>query len=82
MFIMVLINDGIVCKKCNFDIYKLYNYLYSREFKYLVDIVDYKDEMVSFRYQEDYSIDIKQKSIDFIKLVGLLHSKTSFTSPS
>ena len=39
---MVIINDDVVRKECNFDIYKLYNYLYSRNFNYLVDIVDYK----------------------------------------
>lgn len=75
---MVIINDGVVRKECNFDIYKLYNYLYSRNFNYLVDIVDYKNREVSFKYEEDYSIDNKQKGIDFIRLVGLLHSKTSY----
>ena len=75
---MVLIKDGIVCKKCNFDIYKLYNYLYSRDFRYLVDIINYERDNVSFKYEEDYSIDSKQKGLDLVKLVGLLHSKTSY----
>ena len=75
---MVIINDGIVRKECNFDIYKLYNYLYSRNFDYLVNIVDYNNREVSFKYEEDYSIDNKQKGIDLIRLVGLLHSKTSY----
>ena len=75
---MVIINNGVVRKECNFDIYKLYNYLYSRNFDYLVDIIDYKNREVSFKYEEDYSIDNKQKGIDLIRLVGLLHSKTSY----
>ena len=75
---MVLIKDGIVKKECNFDIYKLYNYLYSRNFNYLVDIVNYERNEVSFKYEEDYSLDTNQKYNDLIKLVGLLHSKTSY----
>lgn len=76
---MVIIKDGIVKKKCKFDIYKLYNYLYSRNFNYLPEIVNYERDEVSFKYVEDYSIDLNQKSIDLIKLVGLLHSKTSYS---
>ena len=75
---MVQIRDGKVLKKCKFDIYKLYNYLNSRSFNYLTDIIDYKDDTVTLKYEEDYSIDINQKGIDLIKLVGLLHSKTTY----
>ena len=75
---MVQIRDGKVLKKCNFDIYKLYNYLRSRNFDYLTEILDYKDDIVTFKYEEDYSIDINQKGMDLIKLVGLLHSKSTY----
>ena len=75
---MVLIKDGIVKKECKFDIYKLYNYIYSRNFNNLVDLVNYERNEVSFKYEEDYSLDSNQKYNDLIKLVGLLHSKTSY----
>ena len=57
----------------------LYNYLYTRGFKYLPKLVDSsRDNTIVFEYQSDASIDNNQKGLDLIKLVALLHSKTSY----
>ena len=70
---MVLIKDGIVCKKCNFDIYKLYNYLYSRDFRYLVDIMNDRkiDELTVKQYINKY--EKFPEDIDIIFINSLIH---------
>jgi len=58
---------------------ELYNYLYSRNFNYLPEISkDSRDDMLVLEYQEDLSLNNNQKAMDLIKLVALLHSKTSY----
>ena len=73
--------DGNYAIKINpkIDYKKLYNYLNSRNFNYVPDILpDSKDDMVVMEYIEDISIDKNQKILDLINLVSLLHSKTSY----
>lgn len=73
--------DGDYAIKLNpkIDYNKLYNYLYSRNFKYLPNLSkDSRDDMVVLEYQEDLSINNNQKALDLINLVALLHTKTSY----
>lgn len=73
--------DGDYVIKLNpkIDYRKLYNYLYSRSFTYIPSLsVDSRDDMVVLGYQEDLNIDLNQKILDMIEVVGLLHSKTSY----
>lgn len=63
----------------NIDYRKLYNYLFSRSFNYVPSLsIDSRDDMVVLEYQEDLNIDLDQKILDMIYVVGLLHSKTSY----
>lgn len=73
--------NGDFSIKCNpkIDYKKLYDYLYSRGFDYLPNLsMDSRDDMVVLEYLDDISIDCNQKAFDLIRLVGLLHTKTSY----
>ena len=56
---------------------KIYDYLLSRGFNYFPNIIDYDSEGVIFEYIDNIDYDINLKSKDFIKLLSLLHVKTS-----
>lgn len=80
VYVFKTMNGNYVCK-CNpkIDYNKLYNYLYSRGFNYLpVLSLDSRDDMAVFNYEDDVVIDTYQKGVDLIKLVALLHLKTSY----
>lgn len=63
--------------KINYN--ELYNYLYSRSFSYVPEISkDSRDDMLVLEYQEDLSLNSNQKAMDLIRLISLLHSKTSY----
>ena len=69
----------VIKEKCNKDIKELYRYLNSRSFDYYPKLVeDNRSEINVFEYVEDVSIDNEQKLYDLIKLVILLHNKTSY----
>lgn len=69
----------VIKEKCNKDIKELYRYLNSRSFQYYPKLVeDNRSDVNVFEYVEDASIDSEQKLYDMIKLVCLLHNKTSF----
>ena len=69
----------VIKEKKNKDIKELYNYLSSRNFMYYPKLIeDNRDEVNVYEYVEDNSIDEEQKLIDLIKLISLLHSKTSY----
>lgn len=71
--------DYVVKTEPKINYLDLYNYLYTRGFKYLPKLVDSsRDNTIVFEYQSDASIDNNQKGLDLIKLVALLHSKTSY----
>lgn len=73
--------DGSFVIKLNpkIDYRKLYTYLYSRSFTYIPSLsIDSRDDMAVFSYEEDLNIDLNQKILDMIEVVGLLHSKTSY----
>ena len=69
----------VIKNKCNKDIKELYKYLNSRSFQYFPKLVeDNRSDVNVFEYVEDVSIDSEQKLYDMIKLISLLHNKTSF----
>ena len=71
--------DYVVKTEPKINYLDLYNYLYTRGFKYLPKLVDSsRDNTIVFEYQSDAYIDNNQKGLDLIKLVALLHSKTSY----
>ena len=57
---------------------KIYNYLISRGFDYIPKIIDYDDEIIMFEYLEEIEYDYNEKAKDYIKLLSLLHLKTSY----
>lgn len=66
-----------IIKKTN-DNKDIFNYLITRNFNYYPDIIDFDGNYQVTRFIEDISIPIEQKMNDLIKLVALLHSKTTY----
>ena len=62
----------------NKDNIKTYDYLLSRGFNYLLPIIDYDNSSVLFKYEESLEYDINERALDYIKLLSLLHNKTSY----
>jgi hypothetical protein len=60
------------------DNIKTYDYLLSRGFNYLLPIIDYDNSNILFKYEEGIDYDSNEKCLDFIKLLSLLHNKTSY----
>lgn len=56
---------------------KIYDYLLSRGFNYFPNIIDYDNEGILFEYIDEVSYNADLKALDFIKLLSLLHVKTS-----
>ena len=54
-----------------------YNYLLSRGFNYLPKIIDSNNEYVLYEYINDIPYNESIKSLDFIKILALIHIKTS-----
>lgn len=71
--------DYVVKEKIDVNYRELYNYLLSRSFSFFPKIVsDEREDVVVFEYVEDVCLDKEQKALDLIKLVALLHSKTTY----
>ena len=69
----------VIKDKCEKNINELYKYLSSRSFNYYPKLIeDNRSDVNVFEYIEDVSIDSEQKLYDMIKLISLLHNKTSF----
>lgn len=60
------------------DYKKLYNYLYTRSFNYVPEIVELNDNYIIFKYEDDVILDDNQKALDMAELVSLLHTKTCY----
>lgn len=76
---MIKIKDDRVIKeniKINYK--SLYDYLYSRSFDYLPKLIDYDESKIILEYVEDIKTDNELKALDMIRIVSLLHSKTSY----
>ena len=73
--------DGsfIIKPKSDKNIQELYNYLKSRGFNAFPEIIDEsRSDINIFEYIHDIEYPKEQKALDMIKLVSLLHSKTSY----
>lgn len=57
---------------------KIYSYLLSRGFDYFPKIVDMNSNYVLMKYIEDVDYPKEEKAKDFIKILSLLHNKTSY----
>ena len=57
---------------------KTYDYLLSRGFNYFPKIIDYDNEYILFEYVEGIDYDPNLKALDLIRILSLMHSKTSY----
>lgn len=72
-------SGNFVIKKRNNNIHNLYNYLISRNFDYFPKLIDdTRDELNVYEYIDSVSMPNDQKASDLIKLLALLHNKTSY----
>lgn len=68
-----------VIKESKSDLNKLFNYLKSRSFNNIPDIVDSsRNNVCVFKYLEDISYPKEQRANDLINLIASLHYKTSY----
>lgn len=71
--------DYVVKERTKINYRELYSYLLSRSFSFFPKIIsDNRDDVVVFEYVDDVYIDKEQKALDLIKIVALLHSKTTY----
>ena len=56
----------------------IYKYLISRNFEYFPKIIDMDDKYIMYEYLEQIDYDDEQKAFDLIRIVALLHSKTTY----
>ena len=76
-----IVSDGTnkyVIKKRYKDLKKLYEYLKTRNFNYYPKIIYQTNNYDIYEYINNIEISEEEKSIDLIKLVSILHSKTTF----
>jgi hypothetical protein len=77
--ILESMSGNVVIKKKNNNIKSIYDYLSTRDFNNYPRLLNYSNlEDNIYEYIEDLNKLYPQKDEDFIKLVGLLHSKTSY----
>lgn len=67
-----------VAKNINNNLINNYEYLLSRGFNYIPDIVYHNDSGYIYRYIDNLNIPDENKAHDLIKLMGLLHNKTVY----
>ncbi len=56
----------------------IYKYLSSRNFDYFPKIISQDKNSIMFEYLEDIPYDDSQRAFDIIRLIALLHSKTTY----
>ena len=66
-----------------FDIKKykdpsIFDYLLSRGFIYIPKIIDYDDEYILYEHINPVNYDLSEKAQDYIKLLSVLHLKTTY----
>ena len=70
--------DRLVIKRRDKDLQNTYKYLKSRSFDYFPDLVYQTKNYDIYKYVEDTEISMEERAEDIIKLVTMLHSKTTF----
>lgn len=73
-----IINNEYVIKNKSNNVIDTYNYLLSRGFNNLPEIIKEDDNYIYYKYINDIKEPKEQKIIDLISVVILLHSKTTF----
>ena len=71
-------NNGTFIIKNSKDNQDIFNYLITRNFNYYPDIIDYDNSYFITKYIKNIDIPNEQKMNDLIKLVGILHQKTTY----
>ena len=70
--------EQFVIKKREKSLNELYKYLKSRSFDYFPELLYQTEHYDIYRYIEDVEISKEERSEDLIKLLTLLHGKTTF----
>lgn len=70
--------EQFVIKRREKDLEKTYHYLKSRSFNYFPDLLYQTDNYDVYKYIEDANIEKEERAEDIIKLITLLHGKTTF----
>lgn len=70
--------NKFVIKKRDKDLEKLFKYLESRSFNYFPRIVYKTDNYDIYEYVSDIDMPIEERALDVVKLMTMLHSKTTF----
>lgn len=73
-----IIDNKYVIKDNIRELSKIYKYLTSRSFDYFPKLLLETDNYNIFEYIDSIDIDDNEKAKDIMKLVGLLHAKTSY----
>jgi len=69
----------VIKEKKEKNIREIYDYLSSRNFSYFPALIDdSRDGVNVYSYVSDFKMPKEQKAMDFIKIVGLLHQKTTY----
>ena len=71
-------DEVLVIKKKEHDLGPLYKYLKSRSFDYFPEILYQTKNYDIYRYIEETPLQKEEKANDIMKLITLLHSKTTF----
>jgi hypothetical protein len=70
--------EQFVIKRRGKDLSELYKYLKSRSFEYFPEIMYQTDNYDIYRYVDEVEMSSEEKALDIIKLVTMLHGKTTF----
>lgn len=71
-------NSTYVIKRREKDLVPLYKYLRSRSFEYFPPLIEQTKNYDVYKYIEDTPLPKEERADDIIKLLTLLHSKTTF----
>lgn len=71
-------DDKLVIKKRKNNLKDLYKYLSSRSFEYYPKVLYQTNNYDIYEYIDEVDMTIEEKAMDIIKLLTLLHSKTTF----
>lgn len=71
-------DEQFVIKRRDKALDSVYRYLKSRSFDYFPEIVYQTDNYDIYRYVEDVEVEKEERADDIVKLVTLLHGKTTF----
>ena len=71
-------NDKFVIKKRDKDLENLFKYLSSRGFNYFPNILYKTDNYDVYKYIEGVNLPREEEAIDIVKLLSILHNKTTF----